>query len=195
MTNPKKQYVFDILVKDKSDVLQLLTYAMYCRSKNETANKLHAEGKSQLEIEEELKHYHEMIAKNERLRHLMHLEAEAAHTKYTTKIEQKTVKEFIKKIQTSPDNKTSKTKWVMGKVADAVAGIAATITVIVLFVGGTSLFVDKEKRDAMFAAGTQEAEGLMKGEIPVLDKYRAIMAKKENDKKLVAEQTKIKDIE
>ncbi|MCQ6312457.1 hypothetical protein, partial [Citrobacter portucalensis] len=175
--------VFDILVKNKSDTLQLLAYAMYCVAKNNRANQLHKEGKSQVEIEAELKRYHTYVASDTTMQRLLHNEAQNVHAVYTRKIEQKVVKEFIKKVQTDPINKTSKRQWVAGKLTDAVSSILASVLVIVLCVGFASLFAGKEKRDALFEAGTEEAKNMMKGEIPVVDKYNAIMDKK--NKKLV----------
>lgn len=178
MANQRQQYVFDILVKDKSDTLQLLAYAMYCVAKNGRANQLHKEGKSQAEIEIELKRYHTYVATDAIMQRFLHNEAQSVHAIYTRKIEQQVVKEFIKKVQTDPVNKTSKRQWVFGKLTDAVSSIFASIFVIVLCVGGASLFAGKEKRDALFEAGTEEAKNMMKGEIPVIDKYNDIMEKK-----------------
>ena len=183
MANPNKQYVFDILVKDKSDTLQLLAYAIYCIAKNERANKLHEEGKSQYDIEVELRQYHDTIVGNEVLQKLFHSEASNVHAQYTNKIELKIVRTFIKKVQESSENKPSKSKWFGTKVIDAVAGIAASVMVIVICVGFVSLFAGKEKRDALWDAGTEEASNLMHGEVPVLDKYKDNLRKNEEKKK------------
>lgn len=183
MATQNKQYVFDILVKDKTDTVQLLAYAIYCIAKNERANQLHAEGKSQHEIELELKQYHETIVGNEVLQKLFHAEANSVHAKYTNKIELKIVKTFIKKVQTSSESKSSKTSWVLGKLGDAVAGILASIIVIAISVGLVSLFAGKEKRDAIWDAGTEEASNLVHGEVPILDKYRENLKKNREEKK------------
>ncbi|MDM2857121.1 hypothetical protein [Citrobacter sp. Cpo071] len=95
----------------------------------------------------------------------LHNEAQSVHAIYTRKIAQKVEKEFIKKVKTDPVKKTSKRQWAFGNLTYAVSSIFASIFVIVLCVGGTSLFSGKEKRDTLFEAGTEEAKNMMKGEL------------------------------
>lgn len=181
MASTDPQYVFDILVKNKKDALQLLAYALYCTAKNGMANKLHNDGKSQFEIDNQLKNYHQTIARDTELQLLFHESAKKLHAEYTQSVRAKAIGEFVEKIQTNQASKETTWQWAKTKLWDAVAGVAASIIVIALCVGFASLFAGKDKRDAILQAGAEEARDMVNGEIPVVDKYREIMAKKHSD--------------
>lgn len=181
-TDTEPKYVFDKLVRNKNDALQLLSYALYCAAKNGMAHKWHKEGRTQLEIDANLKAYHQTIAQDSDVQLLFHESAKKLHAEYTQSVRAKAISEFVEKIQVNQVSKESTWQWAKTKLWDAVAGVAASVVVIVLCVGLASLFAGKEKRDAILEAGAEEAKDMVNGNLPVIDKYRDIMAKKHSSK-------------
>lgn len=50
MATQNKQYVFDILVKDKTDTVQLLAYAIYCIAKMNVQINCMRRGKASMKL-------------------------------------------------------------------------------------------------------------------------------------------------
>lgn len=172
----KHTSVYDSIVKDRNDSLQILAYALYKMDKFEIAKNNLAKGKSNSEIEGVLKSFHDSVAGSPRL-------IESYHERALSKgdnlldcvkrvIKNEANQDFIERVFQLQKQQQSPAYRVIRFFLEGLKNLTATILAMILFSGVYALTLNKSERQKLLPAVTQSVMGLINGEVPVIDSYR-----------------------
>lgn len=181
------KYVFNALVKDTNQPLELMAYSIYKSDKNEIAVHLGQQGTSKDNIDIALQQFHDSVLISPGLLQSYHARARALGEGLVVEIKEgikaEAKADFIERVEQLVKTEKSWYNHVGMWLMDAIKGVSSTLIVIILFGGVYSIFLTKEERSNLYSAATQSVVDAASGEIPVVDKYREIKAQKEREAK------------
>lgn len=179
------EYVFTALVHDKNQPLELMAYAIYKADKNEIAENMKADSKSQEEIDRAIQAFHDSVLNSTSLLQAYRVRAQALGRSLIYELNSGAKAEFrqdfIDRIEQLVKTEKSWYHHIGTFIFDAIKNVLSTIFIIVLFGGIYSLFLSKDSREALYGATGQSLMDVATGEIPVVDKFRAELAKKKKE--------------
>lgn len=183
----QNQYVFNNLVADINQPLELMAYSIYKADKNEIAVNLGRAGLPKTQIDLELKKFHDLVLNSPSILQNYHTRARALGEGLVVEIKQgirdEAKADFIERVQQLVKTEKSWYHHLGVWIMDAIKGVASTIMVIILFGGVYSLTLTKEERSNLYSAAGQSVVDAVSGELPVIDKYKELKAQKERETK------------
>ncbi|MGC8342252.1 hypothetical protein [Pantoea ananatis] len=175
--NPK--HVFNALVTDKNQPIQLLSYAIYKADKNEIAEALANANVSQVQIDAALQSYHDSVLNGLSIRDNYYQRAknigEDLIIELVEQTKEKARKDFIDRVMQMVKKEENFATKLGNFVVDAIRGVLSTLFVIILFGGIYSLTLAKDDRARFYQAVGKTVVDAAAGDIPVIDNYREMM--------------------